>query len=141
MGTTNDLQSLWSYPRAVILLPILPKVNLLSSKTCSHSFQGLKQLRCCLAELVGKGSVSLRLGVRANLSCGGTLGKRALSRRETERSTVQAPPSPFQLKTMALALWGLSHDDCRSGRRLSLSRRACPGLSTSRRGDAVAQQQ
>lgn len=29
--TTNDLQSLWSYPRAVILLPILLKVNLHSS--------------------------------------------------------------------------------------------------------------
>lgn len=42
MGTTNDLQSLWSYPRAVILLPILLKVNLRSSKTCSHSFQRRK---------------------------------------------------------------------------------------------------
>lgn len=52
MGTTNDLQSLWSYPRAVILLPILLKVNLHSSKTWSHSFQGLKQLCCCFMELI-----------------------------------------------------------------------------------------
>lgn len=50
MGTTNDLQSLWSYPRAVILLPILLKVNLHSSKTCSHSFEGLKQLYCSSTE-------------------------------------------------------------------------------------------
>lgn len=52
MGTTNDLQSLWSYPRAVILLPILLKVNLHSSKTCSHSFGGLNQLSCCFTELI-----------------------------------------------------------------------------------------
>lgn len=53
MGTTNDLQSLWSYPRAVILLPILLKVNLHSSKTCSHSFERLRQLCCSSTEELG----------------------------------------------------------------------------------------
>ena len=40
MGTTNDVQRLWSNPKAVILLPILLKVKILSSKTCSDSFEG-----------------------------------------------------------------------------------------------------